>query len=194
MESAYNNPMSEKTRNEQESLSEKPQKKHPRSNRVRPLADYVDGATKHVLGKRGLTNSRIVTDWALIVGDYLAAQCTPEGIRYRRGEKIGGVLHINAYGVQAMELEYLKPQVIEQVNMHMGYGAVGDIKIIQSTMPNPIKPEQKRPIGTKNPPRPLSSDEQKSLEASLAGIEDDELKEILQRLGQSVIGDTGSQQ
>ena len=171
-----------------------------RSNKTRPLADYVDGVTKQVLGKRGFTNSRIVTDWRMIVGEYLAEQCTPEGIHYRRGEKTGGVLHIHAYGVQAMELEYLKGQVIEQVNMHMGYAAVGDIKIIQITAPNfpqnpppnPTAPE--RPIGTKNPPRPLTQDEQQSLTDSLADIEDDELKAILERLGKSVIGDTGSRQ
>ena len=165
-----------------------------RSQRVRPLADYVDNVTKRVLGKRGFSNSRILTDWSLIVGDYLAAQCQPEGIRYRRGEKIGGILHINAYGVQAMELEYLKNQVIEQVNMHMGYAAVGDIKIIQSSAPPPTKTVQRRPIGTKNPPRPLSTAEQKSLSQTLADIEDDALKETLERLGKSVIGDTGSQQ
>ena len=190
MESAYNTSMSEKTFNG----IDNPSKNNRRSRKARPLADYVDGVTKQVLGKRGFSNSRIITDWALIVGDYLAAQCTPESIRYSRGEKTGGVLYINAYGVQAMELEYLKEQVIEQVNMHMGYGAVGDIKIIQSFVPPTLETEKKRPAGTKNPPRPLSDVEQKSLDESLADIEDDELKAILERLGKSVIGDTGSQQ
>lgn len=156
-----------------------------RTRTVKPLASHIETVTKPVLGKRGFTSHRILSHWGDVVGDHLAQQCTPDRIRFNKGSRIDGTLYIHAYGVQAMELEYLKLQVIQQVNTYCGYHAIGDIKIIQT----PLKQTQNLIPSPKKPNvLPLDNQQNAVLEAQLSDMADGSLKTALERLGRTVMG------
>lgn len=154
-----------------------------RGRGIKPIADHIATVTKPLLGKRGFASHRIIFHWGDIVGDMLAQQCTPDRIRYAQGDRTNGTLHIHAYGVQALELEYLKPQVIQQVNAFCGYNAVGDIKITQT--PPPISPkESPKPKFTPTPQQ--TAETTATLNAQLADMPDSPLKTALMGLGKSI--------
>lgn len=157
----------------------------PKRYGMQPLSRPLESVTKPLLGKRGFVSGRILSHWGDIVGEYLAQQCTPDRIIFTRGTRMDGTLYIKAYGVQALELEYLKPQVIQQVNAHCGYRAVANIKITQTRPKTSIKPDPKPTI---KPTKPLSTEQKATLDKTLATMTDSPLKSALKHLGRTVMG------
>jgi len=101
-----------------------------RSGGVRPMAALMPKVTRKILGRRGFAEASIITEWATIVGDNLARSSQPEKLAFPKGERVGGVLHIRTIGGGATELQHLEPQILERINQHFGYRAVGRLKLI----------------------------------------------------------------
>ncbi|MEQ8603062.1 MAG: DciA family protein [Marivibrio sp.] len=152
---------------------------------VRAIGALAPALTKQAIGKRGFTSATIITDWTKIVGAELARQSQPDGLRFPRGRRDGGVLSVRVDGPLATELMHLEPLVVERINTHFGYKAVERLKLIQA----PIRragadaPRKAAP----KPLRALSEAEEQALEARVAHIEDPELRAHLKRLGRSVM-------
>ncbi len=112
----------------------------------------------------------------------MARHTQPEKIVFSRDGVSGGTLHLRCdSGAFATEIQHLEPQIIERVNTFFGYKAVVRVKLIQGPLPK-IKGEP-----AAQPARPLSADEAKNLSGTVANVDDDELREALERLGQSVM-------
>ncbi|MCR9221550.1 MAG: DciA family protein [Alphaproteobacteria bacterium] len=169
-------------------------RKDARKGGVRAIGALTPELTRKALGKRGFTGAKIVTDWALIVGEDLARQSQPDSLRFPRGQRDQGVLTVRVDGPLATELMHLEPLVVERINGHFGYKAVARLKLVQA-------PVRRSPAGAKRaasaqpaPPRPapraIARGEADALEARLAAIEDPALRESLRRLGRTVLGRT----
>lgn len=82
------------------------------------------------LRRRGFSHARIVTDWRDIVGDLIADNVRPERLTFPRGRRSGGTLHLLvAYGGFAVDVEHMRPQLIERLNSYLG-GAVVDVPVL----------------------------------------------------------------
>lgn len=152
---------------------------------TRAIGALAPALTKQAIGKRGFTSATILTDWAKIVGAELARQSQPDGLRFPRGRRDGGVLTVRVDGPLATELMHLEPLVIERINGHFGYKAVERLKLIQA-------PVRRAGAGgaAKPPPKPkrvLSEAEEEAIEERVAHIADPELRERLKRLGRAVM-------
>lgn len=133
------------------------------------------------LGKRGLAFGALITDWPSIVGHQLSLRTQPDKLVFPRGKREDATLHVRAMGAIALELQHLEPVIVEKINSFFGYKAVKRLKLIHAA---PMTSSALRaPV-----PRTLTMDEEIDLTTATATIEDEGLREALERFGRSLLG------
>lgn len=80
---------------------------------------------------RGFAQSRLLTHWAEIAGDSIAAISRPVDIRYGRGG-LGATLTLLTTGANAPILEMQKEKLRNKVNAVYGYNAIAKLRITQT--------------------------------------------------------------
>jgi hypothetical protein len=143
------------------------------------LNKYFREITRAAFARHGFAQAEVITNWGDIVGHDLAEVSAPERIKWPRGsgeeaQKSGGTLVIRAAPGRALELQYEASCIIGRVNSFFGYGAIGQIKVMQA-----------QELG-KRPPRPAPLNPKPLENQKLEEIEDTPLKQALERLGQGV--------
>ena len=152
-----------------------------RRSGLKPMASLMWRVAAPALRKRGLAEARIVTDWRDIVGPFLADATSPDGIK--RGGAAGksegpGTLTVRVAGPVAIEVQHLAPQIIERVNAYFGYTAVDRLRIVQA--PPVARKPRRRPR-----PEPDAAT-RRAVDEQVSGVEDDELRAALARLGVAI--------
>jgi hypothetical protein len=139
-----------------------------------PLAQDVLSLLRHHLQARGFAQIELVTRWAEIAGESLAAHCFP--YRLSPGGASGlATLTLVADDRAALELQHQVPKVIDKINRYFGSTVVSKIKVVAGVAS--IK-NQQRPAR-----RSLSVAEEAALTAQVSQIEDPGLRDALTRLG-----------
>jgi hypothetical protein len=151
-----------------------------RRHGLRAVAASVAHIAGPALKKRGLAQGRLLTDWPEIVGAKLADYSRPEKLTPARGSDGGGTLEIRVAGPWAVELQHLAPTIIERINRYFGYSAVARLRLVQG----PIAGLRPAPAPA---PRPRDPAAEADLEATLAGIVDEALREALAGLGRALL-------
>lgn len=127
-----------------------------------------------------LTNS-LNKNWQKIIGEKCWQFCSPRKIQFEKNKKANAVLTIAANNsAVAFYLEANISQILENIASYYGYKVVGDIKIIQE--PKIILQEKLDKIEEK-----ISKKNEELIVESTNKIKDLELKEILQKLGKSIL-------
>ena len=133
------------------------------------------------LGKKGLAFGALITDWPSIVGHQLSLRTQPDKLVFPRGKREDATLHIRAMGAIALELQHLEPVIVEKINGFFGYKAVKRLKLVHAA-----------PVASAGPrapvPRPLTMDEEITVVSAVATIEDEGLRDALERFGRSLLG------
>jgi hypothetical protein len=80
---------------------------------------------------RGFAQSRLLTHWAEVVGEDIAAIARPVEVSYAR-QGMGATLTLLTIGAQAPMLEMQKEKLRERVNAVYGYNAIARIRITQT--------------------------------------------------------------
>lgn len=137
---------------------------------LRPLNALLPRLTRPVFKKRSPAAAHLLADWPQIVGPVLAAQTLPQRLS-------GGTLTLGCAGPVAMELQHLAPQLIGKINGALGQRVVERLRFVQIVMPA-------APRRAARPAPPVALPER--VGTQLEGIEDPELRAVLERLGQSV--------
>jgi hypothetical protein len=145
---------------------------------MRSLAATLPRVTRKVLGRHGLAEGGLITDWPDIVGPAIAERSLPLRLAFAGGERRNGTLFVRVSGPLALELQHLEPQILERLNGYFGYGAVARLKIQQGPVPTLAAPRPARPVA--------SGAEDPALAALTAGIEDEPLRKALQGFGQAL--------
>ena len=146
---------------------------------LRALGETVDAVARPMLGRRGFAGSRVVAEWASIVGEHLAARSLPERVTRPADGRGGGTLHVRvASGALAVELQHLEPLIVERINTYFGYRAVARLKLVHGPIPE-------RRV-ERVPPRILTPADEAVVERLAAGIEDPTLRRALCDLGKQV--------
>ncbi|HAD87832.1 MAG TPA: DUF721 domain-containing protein [Rhodospirillaceae bacterium] len=137
--------------------------------------------TAAAYGRRGFAEGDVIRHWPEIAGDLLARHTLPDRITFPRGQRTGGLLHLQVgTSAVATEVQHLEPLIVEKINAYFGYGAVKAIHIFQR--PLPPRAAEETP-----PPARLSAAEQSSLERDLAAVTDPDLRDALEGLGKAVM-------
>jgi hypothetical protein len=138
-------------------------------------------AFKNTVGGRGFAEAGLITEWAAVVGAEIAAMSRPATLTFPRGERRAGVLTISCGGAAALELQHLKPQILDRINSHFGYAAIAEIRFRQGDARSAgTRPSHRRDSG---PPDPK---EVAAVEAAVAAVPEGAVKECLQRLGLAI--------
>jgi hypothetical protein len=147
-----------------------------------PLADLVGGAVDPALAKQGFGQSSLILHWDAIVGDRLAACSEPIKLQWpgRAVQRLPdapvepATLVLRVSGGMALEIQHMAPQLIERVNAHLGWRAVGRLALRQGPLSKDKRPAR---IG---PPDPQALAEARK---ATEGVEDEDLREALTLLG-----------
>ena len=123
--------------------------------------------------------------WREIVGEPLARQTEPAKlVKGRAGQ--AGTLEIRVQGPAAALIQHQSAGILERVNLFLGSGAVGKLRIVQGPVKLRPAPAQMR---TRRRPTPLDAAKEAELLASLDKAPEGELKAVLLRLGRAVLKD-----
>ena len=142
------------------------------------LAAVIRKVAAPALRRQGFFEAGLVTDWPTIVGDYLAAHCSPEKLSWPRGRIGEATLELRTDGAFAPELQHLTPQVIERINSYFGFAAVAHVRIIQGAR---LSAARATPA-----PRALTAEEETALESEVAAVESSGLRAALKALGKAI--------
>lgn len=111
----------------------------PRDPRISPglraLAEAVGEITGPLIATRRMALPLIVADWPVLVGEALARVSLPEKMGGRARSGNAAILTIRvAHGTVAIELQHREPWLIERINQHFGYRAIGTLRFRQAPL------------------------------------------------------------
>jgi hypothetical protein len=150
-----------------------------RTNAMLSIATALPRITRKTLGRRGLAEGSLVTDWATVVGPLIAERSLPLRLKFAGAERSDGTLHVRVSGALALELQHLEPQVLERINGYFGYRAVGRLRIHQG----PVPAGRGAPQTPRNALAPQIDVEIGTL---VSTVDDDDLRRALHELGRSL--------
>lgn len=140
------------------------------------LERCIEPLMKPVLKTQGLAGSKIISDWASIVGPELARRSVPEKLSFPAGKKSGGTLMISVENGFATELQHMQPIILERLASYFGYKAIVKLGITHNW-------PAARPAEAKKPAKaPLPADCSRMADE----VEDDELKAALKSFAQTL--------
>lgn len=151
---------------------------------ARAVGTYVPKLTHKAFEKYGFAAAALITDWAMIVGKDIAGYTAPERLKWPRGVGIhddvetgaegrpGATLIVRVEPARALDVQYKAQQIMERINVHFGYRAVVDLRILQAPLPERTARTLDAP---RMPPPPCAAPE-------LAGITDERLRAALANL------------
>lgn len=145
----------------------------------------VSKRIRRVGERRGFAETRLLTHWAEIVGQTVAAIARPVKVSYAR-EGFGATLTVLTDGARAPELQMMLPELKEKVNACYGYSAISRIRITQT---GEVGFAEEAATFTHKPaaPKELSASQEAELTTSLAPVTDDRLRAALENLGKNVL-------
>ena len=140
--------------------------------------------------KRGFAQSRLLTHWAEVAGEAVAAISRPVEVSYGRGG-MGATLTLLTTGANAPVLEMEKEKLRGRVNAVYGYNAIARIRITQTAATGfaegQVDFQHATDRATDQPTDPAIR--QKALEVA-APVEDEGLKRALALLGENILKKT----
>jgi hypothetical protein len=80
----------------------------------------------------------------------------------------------------ALEMQHLAPIVIERVNAHYGWRCVGRLVLKQGRVRRSVLPAAPEPV--------LTEEERLRVADAVVAVDEDALREALERLGQAIVG------
>ena len=152
----------------------------PAKSRPRPLSDLLHRTLKDAFAKQGFASTELVTRWTEIAGPEIAAHSEPEKIQWPRPVEgqppAPGTLVLRVEGPAAIEIQHLSALVLERVNRFFGWQAVGGLRLRQA----PLRRKTAKELPAVDP------EATERVAATLSGIENDELRDALARLGAAI--------
>ena len=150
------------------------------------LTELVGKVLAPMASAHGLALAHLITAWPEIVGARYAGCTRPDKIIWPRGRSGGeragepALLVLKVDGPRAVLVQHESSQIIEKVNSFLGYGAIGQLRIVQGPVgsPNRAAPAM----------QPLGAEAENQLAGRLSGVRDDGLRAALDRLGRGVLG------
>ncbi len=150
---------------------------------LRALGGNLSKITRPALARHGAAFAALITEWANAVGPSLAEQSLPERLSRpaTKSAETGGVLTVRVSGGgAAMEMQHQHEQIVERINSYLGFRAVTRLSIKQA--PLPVVSRRAAPPAQ----RPVPAAARQQITATIAAIEDPDLKAALERLGSAL--------
>lgn len=140
---------------------------------AKAVGSWVPKLTRKAFEKFGFSTATLLTEWAAIVGDQLAATTAPERVKWPRGmetfgesddgaSRSGATLVLRVDPSRALDVEYKTAQIIERINAYFGYRAIAGLRILQAPVTPrvtvaPARPRAAAPLSAATSQDPLSA-------------------------------------
>lgn len=153
------------------------------------IAEAANRLMDPVLQRKAGINTALLGSWDEIAGADFADCSRPEKITWprRNSEMFGdsggmepGVLTIACEGARALFLVHAQGELIQRINGFFGFPAIRQIRIVQKPVTQHIRARKRL--------RALSPGEKSHLDELTSGIESEQLKAAVERLGKAVYG------
>lgn len=154
-----------------------------RTNAPKALGVSLGRLTRPIMKQRGVALAEIINRWTEIAGPLLVQETQPEKLVYASGAGHAATLEIGVSPAFALELQHLSPLIIDKINGYFGFRAVEKLRLKQT----PIHRPESRATAERRI-RPLDAEQRAKLDELLVGVEDRELRQALENLGQSLFG------
>lgn len=167
-----------------------PRRAKRRSRGFQPSGGLIQAQLRQAGGARGFAVTRLLTHWAEVVGEDIAAMARPVKVGYGR-QGFGATLTVLTTGPHAPVLEMQKDRIRDRVNACYGYAAVSIVRITQ-TAPSGFSEGEvtfsTRPTAPPDAGGSVPSPETCSKAAGLAGsVGDTDLRQALETLARNVL-------
>ncbi|MGC3937840.1 DUF721 domain-containing protein [Roseobacter sp. EG26] len=153
-------------------------------------SSLLTGRIRSASESRGFAQSRLLTQWAEIVGKDIASISRPVEVGYGRGG-MGATLTLLTTGSNAPMLEMQKEQLRQKVNSVYGYNAIARIRVTQTAgtgfAEGQVAFDPAAPVQNKTPVDPALR--RKATEVA-SPVEDAGLRDALARLGENILNKT----
>lgn len=153
--------------------------KPKRWNKSVPIDQLIGKVMDPVLHKRGFASTEILAQWSVIVPQPYDTQSVPEKITWPKGSA-SGALHLQVSAGQKLLATHDAPLILGAINNFFGYVLVE--KLILS--PTPFTPHSATPKQSELKP---SAEESAWVTEKIVDIEDENLKQALQTLGEGIV-------
>lgn len=150
---------------------------------MRPVSDTVNKIASNTFSRKYISLGKIVTHWREVVGSELADKAQPVKINYRKQpntKKPLASLDIATTSAYATTLHYQKDLILQRINALFGEGWITSIRFITHVANSDNKTKSK-------PKFPLTTSEKNYLSDMLGGVEDEDIKIRLLRLGEEIL-------
>jgi hypothetical protein len=171
----------------QEALAILAAKRTRPASRPPPAAGRALTATIKALDARfGQGPEILKTRWREIVGEALARRTEPVKLVKPRA---GGVasLELRVDGPAAALIQHQAQDIVARVNLFLGAGAVGKLRIVQGPLHGLPRPAAGAVTARRRAKGPLDAAAEAALAESLSDLPDSDLKHALGRLGREVL-------
>jgi hypothetical protein len=149
--------------------------------KAKPLSVLLSDVFSDAYAKQGFAARELVTRWAEIAGPEVAAHSEPIKMQWPRpveGQpQEPATLVLKVEGPMALEIQHSSDVILARVNRFFGWSAVGRLALRQAPL---SRRKQAAPVV---PPDPKSV---AKIAETLSGIEDEQLKAALARLGAAI--------
>lgn len=139
---------------------------------------------KEVMSAEDFIEADVIMHWIDIVGEELAGFCNPLKTRFDIKDNTRTLYMEVPVGGFALELRHREDYILEKVNAYFGYKAVHKLNISQNANMKLRGVVCKK---CKKEEQKLNASEENYLSELTAEIKDEKLREILIKLGKSVI-------
>jgi len=145
----------------------------------------LQGQIRKASETRGFAQSRLLTNWAEIVGEDTARVAVPVKIGYAQGG-FGATLTVLCLGANAPMLQAQLPRIKDKVNACYGYSAISRIRITQTAptgFAEGLTPFQAAPARAAKPDPAIAQ----AAHDLANNVSNASLREALEALGQNVL-------
>ncbi|WP_170571714.1 DUF721 domain-containing protein [Ruegeria atlantica] len=149
-------------------------------------ATLLNGQIRRAGESRGFAVSRLLTHWAEIVGQDMAAIARPVNVGYGKGG-IGATLTVLTTGPQAPMLEMQKEQLRSKVNAVYGYNAISRVRITQTAPTGFAEGQASFDHKPKSAKPKIDPEIEAEADRTARDVHDGELRAALERLGRNVL-------
>ena len=156
-----------------------------RGRGFRAAAALVQAPVRAAGEARGFAVARLLTHWAEVVGEEVAAMALPVKIGYGR-EGFGATLTLLTTGAAAPVLQMQLPKIRDRVNACYGYNAIARVLVTQTAASGFA---EGRPAfdGAAPAIRPVDPALIRAAHALSEGVRDADLRAALEALGEKVL-------
>lgn len=130
--------------------------------------------------------SRVLTHWAEIVGNDIAAIARPVEVGYGRNG-FGATLTVLTTGAQAPMLEMQKETMRERVNAVYGYNAISRIRITQTAAIGFSEGQAQFATKSSDSKRVENPEDAAKVRDAVNRVGSEDLRDALERLGRNVL-------